>query len=167
MNLQFNLNLRLLALYVLFFAVLSATASADSRDRTQFGRDIVVGPAEQASEVTCFGCSIHIRGHVEGDATAFGGGIIVEDQGTVGGDSTSFGGNVRLEKGAQVHSVTVFGGRLHRDPSATVAGDVTDFGGSFWLLLVFGLPLLLLAGFIALIVWLVRRLLRPGVPVAA
>lgn len=156
----------LLCTFVL--AVLCATAFADTpHDRTQFGRDIYVGPNDEASEVTCFGCNVHIRGKVQGDATSFGGNIDVEDQGEIGGDSTAFGGGIRLEKGAKVSSVTVFGGRLHRDAGATVDGDVTTFTGSIWLVLIFGLPLVLFGAFIALVVWAIRRLTRPAVPLAA
>ena len=40
-------------------------------------------PNERVSDATCFGCTIHVRGHVMGDVTAFGGSIVVEDQGQV------------------------------------------------------------------------------------
>src|SRR5579864_7577997 len=114
----------------LLFAVAVSAFAADAHERTQFGRDITVNSGEEVSEVTCFGCSIRIRGHVAGDATSFAGNIVVEDQGEIG-------------------------------------GDITNFSGSAWLLLIFGLPLILLGAFIALIVWLVRRLIRPAVPAAA
>jgi hypothetical protein len=153
-----------------FCALLLAAGAAfanDPHDRTQFGHDITIGPEEQASDVTCFGCSVRVRGKVQTDVTTFGGGIAVEDQGEIGGDTTSFGGNVRLDKGARVSSITVFGGRIHRDPEATVNGDVTNFSGSIWLFLIFGLPFVFLGALIALIVWLVRRFTRPTMPVAA
>ena len=156
-----------LLIALLFAAGLPAFAS-DAHERTQFGRDIVVNSGGEVSEAICFGCSIRVRGHVAGDVTSFMGNIVVEDQGEIGGDTTSFGGNVRLEKGIKLGGdVTVFGGRFYRDSSATIGGDVTNFSGSVWLLLIFGLPLILLAAFIALIVWLVRRLTRPAVPAAA
>ena len=63
--------------------------------------------------------------------------------------------------------VTVFGGRIQRDPAATVGGDVTTMGGPGWLLLIFPAPLIFFGLFVALIVWLIRRLLRPPAPVAA
>ncbi|HZQ94729.1 MAG TPA: hypothetical protein VFA67_06940 [Candidatus Sulfotelmatobacter sp.] len=157
-----------ISLYTFFVGALcGAAAAASSPDRTQFGHDIYVGPDEVVTEVTCFGCSIHIRGKVQTDATTFGGNIVVEDQGEIGGDTTAFGGNIRLDKGATVKEVTVFGGRLHRDPAATVGGDVTAFTGSLWLLLIFGLPLVLLGAFIALLVFLIRRLTRPTAPMPA
>lgn len=147
---------------------LSGFARAENaHDRTQFGRDISVGPGEEVNEVTCFACSVHIRGTVKTDVTTFGGNIVIEDQAEVAGDTTAFGGDVRLDPGTKVSEVTVFGGRLYRDAGATVNGDVTTFTGSVWLFVIFGLPFILLGAFIVLIVWLVRRLTRPPVAVPA
>lgn len=163
----YRLFLRLSVLS-LFVTGLCGFSFADSpHDRTQFGHDILVGPGEEVTEVTCFGCSVRIRGKVQTDATSFGGNIVVEDEGEVGGDTTAFGGGVRLDKGAKVSSITVFGGRLYRNPEAAVNGDVTTFTGSIWLVLIFGLPLVMLGAFIALVVWLIRRFTRPAVPVTA
>lgn len=61
----------------------------------------------------------------------------------------------------------MFGGRIQRDPAATVGGDVTTMGGPGWMVLIFLTPLIFLGLFVALIVWVIRRLLRPAVPVAA
>jgi hypothetical protein len=149
---------------------LSGAAFADSsgRDRTQFGHDITVAPGETVNEVTCFGCSVRIRGHVTTDVTTFGGSVIVEDEGSIGTDVTTFGGNLRLDKGVKVgHDVTIFGGRLQRDSEASIGGDVTTFAGSFWMILIFALPILILAGLIALIIWIVRLATRRTVPAAA
>ena len=162
-------RLRLLPACLFFFAALSTAAFADAdHERTQVGSNINIGPNEQVREATCFGCSIRVRGEVVGDVTAFGGSIVVEDQGQVGGDATTFGGDIRLDKAASVHSdVTVFGGRLRRDPEAKVGGDVTNMGGPGWMVLIFLTPFVFLGLFVALVVWIVRRLLRPAVPVAA
>ncbi len=152
-----------------FLAVLCATAFAEgSHDRTQFGNDINIGPADRISEATCFGCSIRVRGHVDGDVTSFGGSVVLEDEADVGGDATSFAGSVRLDSGVKVGGdVTVFGGHLRRDPAALVGGDVASFSGSFWVLVIFGLPLILMGGFIALVVWMVRLLVnRTSAPTA-
>jgi hypothetical protein len=156
-------------LYVVFIVAFSSTVFADSaRDRTQVGSNISVGPEEEVSEATCFGCSIRVRGHVSGDVTVFGGTLVVEEQGQIGGDATVFGGNVRIEKEVKIHGdVTVFGGRILRDPGAIVGGDVTTMGGPGWVFLIFLLPLIFFGVFVALIVWLIRRLLRPSLPVAA
>jgi hypothetical protein len=155
------------------FMASAQNASADhatnsSPNRTQFGTDITVGPDEQIGDATCFGCSVRVRGHVDGDVTVFFGAITVEEQGEVNGDLTNFGPGVRLDRSSKVGGdVTVFGGQVRRDADASVGGDVTNFKGTPWLLLVFGLPLLILAALVLFVVWLVRRLTRPTVPVTA
>lgn len=151
--------------------LLSVTACAfaeNSHDRTQFGHDIVVGAGEEVSQVTCFGCSVRVRGHVAGDVTTFGGGVVVEEQGQIGGDLTSFGGGLRLERESEIGGdVAVFGGRIRRDDSAKIGGDVSTFAGTFWLLLIFGLPFVILGAFIALIVWIIRMVMHRQAPVPA
>jgi len=161
--------LRLLAASLVFSVALSTAAFADGdHDRTQVGHNITVGPDEKLSEATCFGCSVRVRGQVSGDVTTFGGSIIIEGQGQVGGDATTFGGDIRLDKEVKVHGdVAVFGGRVRRDPAAMVGGDVTNMGGPAWIVLIFVIPLFFVGLFVALIVWLVRLLLRPARPATA
>lgn len=163
-----RLTLRLVT-YLLFLGSLSGVVFAEaSHDRTQFGHDISIGPNEETGEVTCFGCSVRVRGHINGDVTVFAGSVMVEDQGEIGGDTTIFAGNLRLDKEVKVRGdITVFGGRIHREPDSVVGGDVTNFGSPLWIVLIFGLPLVILGAFIALIVWLIRRLTRPSLPATA
>ncbi len=165
-------NIRLvlrLSAGLLFVIAFTAISFADgSHGLTQTGHSISIGPSEEVSEATCFGCSIRVRGHVSGNVTAFGGSIVIEDQGQVGGDATTFGGGIRLDRGVSVHGdVTAFGGQIRRDPGATVGGDVTNMGGPGWIVLIFLLPFLFFGLFVALIVWLIRRLLRPAAPIVA
>ena len=158
-----SLSLRSFTCMLFVFALSTVGLAASDRDRTQVGHNINIGADDDVTDATCFGCSIYIRGHVSGDATTFGGSIVVEDGGSVDHDATVFGGNIRLDREVAVKGdVTIFGGRLHRDPAAKVGGDVTDFGGGFWMVLIFVGPLLILGLLIAAIVWLVRRLLRPA-----
>jgi hypothetical protein len=159
-----------LFLYLICTAGLCASALAQgSHDRTQFGHEIVVEQGEKATDVTCFSCSVRVRGRVSGDLTTFGGTVVIEQDGEVMGDTTVFAGDLHLESGARVREVTVFGGKLRRDPSASVRGDVTTFGGGagLWLFIVFGLPFVVVGAFIALIVWLIRKFSRrQAVPAA-
>jgi len=165
---RFRLPLICLAIVVTILAILPAVSVADdSHDRTQFGHDITVGSGEQVSDVTCFGCSVRIRGHVDSDVTVFGGSVIVEDQGEIGGDTTTFGGGVRLRDESKIDGdVTVFGGRLQRDPSATIGGDVTNFSSPLWLVLIVALPLTIFGALIAFVIWIVRLVVRPAEAVA-
>jgi cytoskeletal protein CcmA (bactofilin family) len=161
-------SLRLVSTCMLICVALSTAALAKDSDRTHVGQSITVGPDEEVSEATCFGCSIHVRGHVTGDVTAFGGSIVIEGQGQVNGDATVFGGDIRLDKDVKVAGdVAVFGGRVRRDPAASVGGEITNMSGAGWIVLIFLLPLVVLGAFIVLVVWLIRRILRPSVPVTA
>jgi hypothetical protein len=159
--------------WLIWLSLVSALAvsavAQGSHERTQFGHDITISSDESASEATCFGCSVHVRGRVDGDVTTFGGSVVVERDGAIGGDLTTFAGDVRLDGGAKAKDIAVFGGRVRRDPDSQVAGDITNFAGgaALWLFLIFGLPFVLLGAVIALIVWLVRKFTRPSVPVAA
>ena len=138
------------------------------RDRTQVGHTINIGSDELVTDATCFGCSIRVRGHVSSDVTAFGGSVVIEQDGQVDGDVTTFAGGIRLDKEATVKGdVTVFGGRIQRDPTATVGGEITNMGGPGWIVLIFLAPMIFLGLFVALIVWLIRRLLRPAMPSTA
>lgn len=155
-------------LCVFIAAGLSGNALAKSRpDRTQFNRDIRVESGEKTGDITCFNCSIYIRGEVSGDATAFRGRIVVETGASVAGDVTAFLGDVRVEPTSKVAGdVTVFGGALHRDTGAAIAGDVTSFENKAWVFLILLSPLIFVGLIVALIVWLVQRS-RGRVPVAA
>ena len=166
---NYNRALRLpFACLILLFGVSFAAFADNPRDRTQFGHNINVGPNEEVAEVTCFGCSVRVQGHVAGDVTTFGGSVTVEDQGEIGGDVTTFGGNLRLYKEGTVNGdASVFGGRLNRDPSATVKGSVTNMAGAGWIFVIFVAPFVVLGLIIWFVVWIIRRLLRSSVPATA
>jgi hypothetical protein len=140
----------------------------DNPSVTQVGHNISVGPDQKTGELTCFGCSIRVRGEVAGDVTAFGGSITLEDRGQVAGDVTGFGGDIRLDKAAKVSGdVAVFGGEIRRDPEASIGGDVTSMGGRGWIIPILLFPFVLLGLLVALVVWLVQRLLKPAVSARA
>lgn len=147
---------------------LSGTGFAsDNPAYTQFGHNITIDPNQGAGDLTCFGCSIHVRGQVAGDVTAFGGNIVLEDPAQVAGDVTAFGGDLRIDQSVKVAGdVTVFAGQLHRDPQATVSGDVTSMGGRGWLLPMLMAPFIILGLLVAFVIWLVQRLRNPSVPAA-
>ncbi len=163
------ISVRTLAIAAVLALTWSAAAGAkDSPSYTQFGRTINVGPGQEVGEVTCFGCSIHIRGRVSGDATTFGGSIVLEDQAQIAGDVTAFGGNIRLDQGVKVAGdAAVFGGEIRRAPEGQIGGDVTSFGGRAWIPLLLLAPLLFLGLLVAFVVWLIGRIRRPAAPAAA
>jgi hypothetical protein len=140
-------------------------ASETTPDRTQTNHDIQVESGDEVADATCFNCSIHIRGQITGDATTLNGNVVVEEGARVAGDVTTIRGNVHVEDAAQINGdVTTIGGIVYRDPHATVHGGVTSLGGQ-WIVLILSIPLAILGGIIALIVWLVQRNRNP-VPAA-
>ncbi|HEY3972392.1 MAG TPA: polymer-forming cytoskeletal protein [Candidatus Sulfotelmatobacter sp.] len=163
-----SLSRPLIACLVSWIVLAPAAWAQKDRDRTQVGHNITIGPNEQVSDATCFGCGVRVRGHVSSDVTTFGGSVVIEEGGQVDGDITTFGGGIRLGKDANVKGdVTVFGGRIQRDPEATIGGDVTNMGGPGWIALIVLAPFIFLGLVAALIVWVIRRLLRPSMPAAA
>ena len=140
----------------------SPLAAATDPDRTQFNRDIRVEANDNVGDVTCIGCSVHVRGHVSGDVTTIAGSVIAEPGASIAGDLTTIGGSARLENGTQVAGdLTTIGGTLRRDPQAAIAGEITNLGGGGWILGIFLVPILFVGGIVALIIWLIQRSRRP------
>jgi len=151
---------------VLFCVSLSSAAFAKNNPSyTQFGHNINIGPNQEVGELTCFACSIRVRGQVAGDVTAFGGSVVIEDQGQVAGDVTPFGGDIRLDQGVKVAGeATVVGGQIRRAPGASISGDVTSMGGHGWLVPIVLAPFVALGLLVAFVIWLVQRLRKPSAP---
>lgn len=160
------LALRVVVGFACLLIPVSVLASS-SFDRTQFNHDIHIGPNDKVGDVTCIGCSVHVRGQVSGDITTIAGSVFLEQGASIAGDVTAVGGNARAESGSQTAGdLTAIGGNLFRDPQAAVAGDVTTTAGGRWVFLIFLLPFLFLGGIIALIIWMVQRSRHPA-PVPA
>lgn len=163
------MNLSLLRPFSILAIALAAITPAFARSTgeiVQFGHDIRINQDQQANDVTCIGCSIYVRGQVAGDIAAIGGNIVLQGNGMVAGDLTTVLGDLRMDEGTQIAGeVSVIGGRMLRPQSARIAGDVTVMQGRSWIYLALISPFLILAGIIALIVWLLRR--RKPAPVLA
>lgn len=146
-----------------FVVATPAALAKNSSEITQFGHDIRIAEDQQASEITCFNCSVYVRGQVAGDVTTFHGSVVLEGDGMISGDIATFQGDLRMDNGTQIAGdVSVMGGKIRRPPTAKIAGDVTAFEGTTWVYLMLLSPFLILAGIIALIVWLVSRRRRPA-----
>lgn len=155
-----------LALLLLLAVAPFATAKNDP-EYAQFGHDIRIGPDQQAGDLTCIGCSIYILGQVSGDVTAVGGNIVMDGDGSVAGDLTTVLGDVRLNDTAKVAGdLAAVGGALRRQPGVSIGGDVTALEGRVWFWLIIGPPVLMLAGVIWLIVWLLERRRPQPTPLA-
>ena len=160
-------SLPALCLVAIFLLPSTKLAAESDPDRVQFKHDIRIGPNDKVGDVTCIGCSVHVRGQVSGDVTSIAGSVFLEQGASIAGDVTVVGGNARAENGTQVAGdLTAIGGNLVRAPQAAVAGDVTTLGGGGWVFTIFLLPFVFLGGIFALIIWLVQRSRHPA-PVPA
>jgi len=152
-----------------FVATLPSLAAGQSdipTERTQFNRDIWVQSGEKTADLSCFNCSIHVRGEVTGDVAAMHGNVTVEPQGKVDGDVAAMLGSIEVENDGRISGdVAAFGGRIRRDAKGLIGGDQASFA-VFWVLLMALVPLAILGLIIALIVWLVQRNRQP-IPRAA
>jgi len=132
-----------------------ALAQKTDEDRVEFGHNITVAAGQSVGDISCFNCSVYVRGRVNGDIAVFGGRVVVE--GSVKSDVAVFWGTLRLEDGAQVGGdVAVFGGAIRRAPTATVHGEVVSFGRG-WVLLPVLVSVAIVWLIVALVVWLVTR----------
>ncbi len=132
--------------------------SGDSgQDRATFGSDITIAEGETAGDVACVFCTVRIHGEVSGDVAVLFGNVTVDEGRSISGDVAILGGDLGLGEGAAVSGdVAVAAGSANLAPGAMIHGDRTVLPGRAWLLAVFA-PLLILAGLIWLVVWIVRR----------
>jgi len=144
-----------LAVFALFFvAAVVPRAHADD-DRVSFFHSINVAEGEEAHDVVCIFCSIHIDGEVRGDTVAILGGI--RSNGPMDGDAVSILGNINLGRDAHVGGdcVAVLGSIRHYT-SSQIGKELVEI--PFALLLI---PIFIFAGIIYLIRTVVHRSRMP------
>lgn len=143
-------------LAVLLLSTFARTAHAEG-DRVSFLHDINVNRSEDAHDLVCFLCSIHIDGPVHGDTVAFLGSI--HSTAPMDGDAVAFLGNIDLGTGARVEKDCVaFLGSVHQQEPGQVGKDVVEF--PFILVLI---PIFI----VAFLIYLIRALIvsrRPPFP---
>lgn len=159
---MYGLRFTFTVLLLMAASTLSCAADDKNSDRTSFGHDIHVSASENVADLTCFMCSIYVRGNAAGDATAFGGRIVVEAPGQVAGDVTSIIGDISVGAGTKIAGdLTAVGGSIQRASTSEVSGDVTPIHRGWWLTLILVSPLVVLGILIAAIVWFIQYLRRP------
>jgi hypothetical protein len=146
----------LLAVACVLLISLPAFAKSD-RDRVAVGDDITIADGETAGDIACAFCSVTVHGEVQGDIAVFMGRITVDAGHEISGDVAGFGTDLVLGQDASVGGdVAIAAGDVRLDSGAKIHGDQKVLPGRFWLVLPFA-PLLILAGLIWLVVWVVRR----------
>ena len=128
-----------------------------SNDHASVGSDITIAPGEASGDIACAFCSVHIHGDVTGDVAVLFGTVDVDGGKSISGDVAVLGGNVNLANESSVGGdVAIAAGHLNQSETARVNGNRTIASSPIWLILPLA-PFLIFAGFIWLIVHLVRR----------
>jgi hypothetical protein len=112
---------------LLLIATLGITTPAQTQipanhDRLKALKSIAIEAGETASDVQCFLCNVHVRGHVTGDVVTFGGSIFVD--GRVDGDAVAFGGRIESHSNSKIFGDAVaIGGYVSRQDNSVIVGD--------------------------------------------
>ena len=97
------------------------------KDRMVVANSTVIKSDEVVKDLAVFGGSAEVYGRVSGDATVFGGSLVVQPGGSVEGDLSTFGGSVEVKDGARVvGEVTTFGGSVRRGAKASAPSSDSD-----------------------------------------
>lgn len=146
-----------LLLAVALLLVASTPFARADQDRVSVGNNITVDEGQNAGDLVCIFCSVHVHGDVKGDVVVLLGSVTVDPTHAISGDLVILGGDLGLADEAEVGGdVAVMAGNANLASTAVIHGDRSIFPGRFWLVLPFA-PLLILIGIIWLIVHMVRR----------
>ena len=131
----------------------------EGEDRVGIFSTIVVSEERPAADVACVFCSVQINGDVHGDVAVLFSTVTVSDGRTISGDVATLFSTLVLGEGARVDGdlATIFGTASLAE-SAHVGGDRAVLSRGMRLTIILA-PLLILAGLIWLLVWVVRRVM--------
>jgi hypothetical protein len=102
--------------------VVTPAQTTPNHDRLKALKNIDIETGETASDVQCFMCNVHVRGHVTGDIVTFGGSIFVD--GRVDGDAVAFGGRIESNSNSKIFGDAVaIGGYISRQDNSAIVGD--------------------------------------------
>jgi hypothetical protein len=115
-------GLAVLFLLTSAFCVVTPAQITPNHDRLKALKNIDIETGETASDVQCFMCNVHVRGHVTGDIVTFGGSIFVD--GRVDGDAVAFGGRIESNSNSKIFGDAVaIGGYISRQDNSAIVGD--------------------------------------------
>jgi len=142
-----------LALTAAFLCIAARPAHAEG-DRVSFLHDIHISNGEQAHDLVCILCSIHIDGPVEGDTVAILGSI--HSAAPMEGNAVTILGSITLTPGAHIgqQAVAILGA-INQQSSEQIGGDTVQL--PFDLILI---PI----GLLVLLIWMLRLIFRRPMP---
>ncbi len=104
-----------------FFAMILGAAAASAQERNSYLRRVTIEPGAQRGSINCFGCSVIVKGDLDGEIVTIGGDVTV--YGRVRRDVVAVGGTIRLKNGAEIDSDAVAIGGEIKTEGAILARD--------------------------------------------
>lgn len=100
----------------MFFVL--ALASGTSAEQNSYFRTVTVDPGIRTESINCIGCSVIVKGDLDGEIVTVGGDVTVF--GKVRRDIVAVGGRVRLKSGAEADAdVVALGGMVETEGTVT------------------------------------------------
>ena len=97
--------------FTLLFAMILGATAASAQERNSYLRPVTIEPGAQRGSINCFGCSVVVKGDLDGEIVTIGGDVTV--YGRVRRDVVAVGGTIRLKNGAEIDSDAVaIGGEI-------------------------------------------------------
>lgn len=148
---------KLLLAVMVVFTFLRAGSHGDGNDRVAIFSPIDIAEGDTVGDVACAFCSVNIHGDVHGDIAVIFGTVTADPNRTISGDVAILFGRLYLGDNDHIGGDLAAALSTTEIPSsATVAGDRAIMKSGFGLAVLAG-PILILAGIIGLVIFLVRR----------
>ena len=154
---------------VLFTLLLAAPLRMQALKHSHGGSDddnqitifstIEVSEDHPADDIVCAFCSVRVRGDVHGDIAVMFATVDVDEGRTISGDVAALFSTLRLGENSRIGGDLASAlGRTDLAPGASIGGERAVMGSGLGIAIVVA-PLLIVAGVIWLLVWVVRRVL--------
>ncbi len=146
----------LLAVFIVF-ALLRSGNHGSGNDRVAVFSTINIEEGETAGDVACAFCTVNVRGDIHGDMAVLFGTVAADPDRTISGDVAVLFSTLRLGENDRINGDLAAALSTTDIPdSASVHGDRAVLSSGLGLAVLAG-PILILAGIIGLIIYLVRR----------
>ena len=149
---------KLLLVAVFALALLRSGSHGAGQDRVALFSTISVDSDHTAGDIACAFCTVNLHGDVHGDIAVLFGTVNVDPDRTISGDVAILFSTLHLSDNDRIGGdLAAPLSTLNMPSSATVSGDQVSVPSGSFGLAVLAAPILILAGIIGLLLFLVRR----------
>lgn len=149
--------MKLLLAAILAMALLRSGSHGSGEDRVALFSTINIEEGQTAGDVACAFCTVNIRGDIKGDVAVLFGTVSADPDRTISGDVALLFSTLRLRDNDRINGDLAAALSTTDVPSsASIGGDRAILSSGLGLAVLAG-PVLILAGIIGLVLFLVRR----------